>query len=118
MSLPRWARTKLLLEQVVTPEAPAVSLVTGPKKQKKQNNKGASQEKFFFSPHPLKRSTVSGRNVQVTRRRLGRHDHGPRPLDADRAWWPRHAWADTTTAQGRLMLTVLGGLAEFPNPGS
>jgi DNA invertase Pin-like site-specific DNA recombinase len=22
-------------------------------------------------------------------------------------------WADTTTAQGRLMLTVLGGLAEF-----
>src|SRR6266852_6377750 len=23
------------------------------------------------------------------------------------------AWADTTTAQGRLMLTVLGGLAEF-----
>ena len=25
----------------------------------------------------------------------------------------RDAWADTTTAQGRLMLTVLGGLAEF-----
>src|SRR5437763_14382199 len=24
-----------------------------------------------------------------------------------------HAWADTTTAHGRLMLTVLGGLAEF-----
>ena len=23
------------------------------------------------------------------------------------------AWADTTTARGRLMLTVLGGLAEF-----
>jgi DNA invertase Pin-like site-specific DNA recombinase len=23
------------------------------------------------------------------------------------------AWADTTTAHGRLMLTVLGGLAEF-----
>jgi DNA invertase Pin-like site-specific DNA recombinase len=23
------------------------------------------------------------------------------------------AWADTTSAQGRLMLTVLGGLAEF-----
>jgi DNA invertase Pin-like site-specific DNA recombinase len=23
------------------------------------------------------------------------------------------AWADTTTAQGRLLLTVLGGLAEF-----
>ncbi|HYY37230.1 MAG TPA: recombinase family protein [Xanthobacteraceae bacterium] len=23
------------------------------------------------------------------------------------------AWADTTTPQGRLMLTVLGGLAEF-----
>ena len=25
----------------------------------------------------------------------------------------RDTWADTTTAQGRLMLTVLGGLAEF-----
>lgn len=25
----------------------------------------------------------------------------------------RDVWADTTTAQGRLMLTVLGGLAEF-----
>src|ERR1700744_1315502 len=25
----------------------------------------------------------------------------------------RDAWADTTTADGRLMLTVLGGLAEF-----
>jgi DNA invertase Pin-like site-specific DNA recombinase len=24
-----------------------------------------------------------------------------------------HVWADTTTAHGRLMLTVLGGLAEF-----
>lgn len=30
---------------------------------------------------------------------------GFRPLD--------HTWTDTTTAQGRLMLTVLGGLAEF-----
>jgi Resolvase, N terminal domain len=26
---------------------------------------------------------------------------------------PADAWADTTTAHGRLMLTVLGGLAEF-----
>jgi hypothetical protein len=26
---------------------------------------------------------------------------------------PGHAWADTTTAHGRLVLTVLGGLAEF-----
>ena len=26
---------------------------------------------------------------------------------------PRDNWADTTTAHGRLMLTVLGGLAEF-----
>jgi len=25
----------------------------------------------------------------------------------------RDTWADTTTAHGRLMLTVLGGLAEF-----
>jgi DNA invertase Pin-like site-specific DNA recombinase len=25
----------------------------------------------------------------------------------------RDAWADTTTAHGRLMLTILGGLAEF-----
>jgi DNA invertase Pin-like site-specific DNA recombinase len=25
----------------------------------------------------------------------------------------RDAWADTTTAYGRLMLTILGGLAEF-----
>jgi DNA invertase Pin-like site-specific DNA recombinase len=25
----------------------------------------------------------------------------------------RDAWADTTTSHGRLMLTVLGGLAEF-----
>jgi DNA invertase Pin-like site-specific DNA recombinase len=25
----------------------------------------------------------------------------------------KEAWADTTTAHGRLMLTVLGGLAEF-----
>ena len=25
----------------------------------------------------------------------------------------KEAWADTTTAQGRLILTVLGGLAEF-----
>jgi DNA invertase Pin-like site-specific DNA recombinase len=27
--------------------------------------------------------------------------------------WMADAWADTTTAHGRLMLTVLGGLAEF-----
>ena len=26
---------------------------------------------------------------------------------------PGDPWADTTTADGRLMLTVLGGLAEF-----
>jgi DNA invertase Pin-like site-specific DNA recombinase len=25
----------------------------------------------------------------------------------------KDSWADTTTAHGRLMLTVLGGLAEF-----
>jgi DNA invertase Pin-like site-specific DNA recombinase len=25
----------------------------------------------------------------------------------------RDAWADTTSAHGRLMLTILGGLAEF-----
>ena len=25
----------------------------------------------------------------------------------------KYSWADTTTAHGRLMLTVLGGLAEF-----
>jgi DNA invertase Pin-like site-specific DNA recombinase len=25
----------------------------------------------------------------------------------------RYTWADTTTAHGRLMLTILGGLAEF-----
>jgi DNA invertase Pin-like site-specific DNA recombinase len=28
------------------------------------------------------------------------------------------AWADTTTAHGRLMLTVLGGLAEFERESS
>ena len=27
--------------------------------------------------------------------------------------WIADAWADTTTPHGRLMLTVLGGLAEF-----
>jgi DNA invertase Pin-like site-specific DNA recombinase len=31
----------------------------------------------------------------------------------ERAFEPRHIWADTTTPHGRLMLTVLGGLAEF-----
>src|SRR5215813_10810807 len=28
-------------------------------------------------------------------------------------WGRINTWADTTTAHGRLMLTVLGGLAEF-----
>lgn len=27
--------------------------------------------------------------------------------------WLHDTWADTTTPHGRLMLTVLGGLAEF-----
>jgi DNA invertase Pin-like site-specific DNA recombinase len=28
----------------------------------------------------------SGRDIQVTWRHLGRHDHGPRPLDVDGSW--------------------------------
>ena len=36
---------------------------------------------------------------------VGEHEAGFRSL--------RDAWADTTTPHGRLMLTVLGGLAEF-----
>jgi len=36
---------------------------------------------------------------------IGKHGAGFRSL--------RDAWADTTTPHGRLMLTVLGGLAEF-----
>jgi DNA invertase Pin-like site-specific DNA recombinase len=29
----------------------------------------------------------SGRDIQITRRRLGRHDDGPRTTDADGSWW-------------------------------
>ena len=31
----------------------------------------------------------AGADIQITRRRLGRHDHGPRTTDADGSWWPR-----------------------------
>jgi DNA invertase Pin-like site-specific DNA recombinase len=50
----------------------------------------------------LARSTRDLLNVLHT---LGERDVGFRSLV--------DAWADTTTAHGRLMLTVLGGLAEF-----
>jgi DNA invertase Pin-like site-specific DNA recombinase len=50
----------------------------------------------------LARSTRDLLNVLAT---IGERDAGFRSL--------RDTWADTTTAHGRLMLTVLGGLAEF-----
>jgi DNA invertase Pin-like site-specific DNA recombinase len=50
----------------------------------------------------LARSTRDLLNVLAT---VGEHEAGFRSL--------RDAWADTTTPHGRLMLTVLGGLAEF-----
>src|SRR5205807_8488145 len=55
----------------------------------------------------LARSTRDLLNVLAT---VGEHEAGFRSL--------RDAWADTTTPHGRLMLTVLGGLAEraYPSP--
>src|SRR6266550_348617 len=50
----------------------------------------------------LARLTRDLLNVLAT---VGEHEAGFRSL--------RDAWADTTTPHGRLMLTVLGGLAEF-----
>jgi Resolvase, N terminal domain len=50
----------------------------------------------------LARSTRDLLNVLAT---VGEHEAGFRSL--------RDAWADTTTPHGRLMLTILGGLAEF-----
>jgi DNA invertase Pin-like site-specific DNA recombinase len=50
----------------------------------------------------LARSTRDLLNVLAT---LSEHEAGFRSL--------RDTWADTTTPHGRLMLTVLGGLAEF-----
>jgi DNA invertase Pin-like site-specific DNA recombinase len=50
----------------------------------------------------LARSTRDLLNVLAT---VGEREAGFRSL--------KDAWADTTTAHGRLMLTVLGGLAEF-----
>jgi DNA invertase Pin-like site-specific DNA recombinase len=50
----------------------------------------------------LARSTRDLLNVLAE---IGKRDAGFKSL--------RDTWADTTTAHGRLMLTVLGGLAEF-----
>ena len=50
----------------------------------------------------LARSTRDLLNILAT---IGEHEAGFRSL--------QDAWADTTTPHGRLMLTVLGGLAEF-----
>jgi DNA invertase Pin-like site-specific DNA recombinase len=50
----------------------------------------------------LARSTRDLLNVLAT---IGEREAGFRSL--------KDSWADTTTAHGRLMLTVLGGLAEF-----
>src|SRR5215813_15586514 len=50
----------------------------------------------------LARSTRDLLNVLAT---IAEREAGFRSL--------KHAWADTTTPHGRLMLTVLGGLAEF-----
>jgi len=50
----------------------------------------------------LARSTRDLLNVLAT---VGEREAGFRSL--------KDAWADTTTPHGRLMLTVLGGLAEF-----
>jgi DNA invertase Pin-like site-specific DNA recombinase len=50
----------------------------------------------------LARSTRDLLNVLAT---IGQREAGFRSL--------KDTWADTTTAHGRLMLTVLGGLAEF-----
>src|SRR6516164_6808967 len=50
----------------------------------------------------LARSTRDLLNVLAT---VGEHEAGFRSL--------KDTWADTTTPHGRLMLTVLGGLAEF-----
>ena len=50
----------------------------------------------------LARSTRDLLNILAA---VGEHEAGFRSL--------RDAWADTTTPHGRLMLTVLGGLAEF-----
>jgi DNA invertase Pin-like site-specific DNA recombinase len=50
----------------------------------------------------LARSTRDLLNIMAT---IGEREAGFRSL--------KDTWADTTTAHGRLMLTVLGGLAEF-----
>src|SRR6516165_2928628 len=50
----------------------------------------------------LARSTRDLLNILAT---IGEHEAGFRSL--------QDAWADTTTPHGRLMLTVLGGLAKF-----
>jgi DNA invertase Pin-like site-specific DNA recombinase len=50
----------------------------------------------------LARSTRDLLNILAT---IGEHEAGFRSL--------KDTWADTTTLHGRLMLTVLGGLAEF-----
>src|SRR6266536_3403192 len=50
----------------------------------------------------LARSTRDLLNILAT---IGEHEAGFRSL--------KDTWADTTTPHGRLMLTVLGGLAEF-----
>jgi DNA invertase Pin-like site-specific DNA recombinase len=56
----------------------------------------------FYRPPPLARSTRDLLNIVAE---LTERGAGFRSL--------RDAWADSTTPHGKLMLTVLGGLAEF-----
>ena len=51
-------------------------------------------------PHPASQGTGCARRGRLTERKVGFRSLGD-------------TWADTTTAHGRLLLTVLGGLAEF-----
>jgi DNA invertase Pin-like site-specific DNA recombinase len=54
---------------------------------------------------PLDRLARSTRDLLNVLDEIGKRDAGFRSL--------KDSWADTTTPHGRLMLTVLGGLAEF-----
>jgi DNA invertase Pin-like site-specific DNA recombinase len=57
----------------------------------------------------LDRLTRSTRDLCDTLCKIANRKPGFRPLS--------HMWPDTATAHGRLMLTVLGGLAQFERGG-
>jgi tetratricopeptide (TPR) repeat protein len=77
------------------------------------NNEFISNQKLFeprWGKVGKQRVTDTG---PLTKKRIGRASPASRRARASRIWRRLSAWADTTTPHGRLMLTVLGGLAEF-----